>query len=91
MGKPAARLGDKCTGHGSAKPRPNIQGSSDVFINGRPAHRQGDMWAFHKDHTSKLARGSSTVFTNGRQQGRKGDPVMCKSKVAEGSPNVFVG
>lgn len=91
MGKPATRLGDKCSGHGGAKPRPCNQGSPNVFINGKSAHRQGDMWGVHDGHTSKLAKGSSVVFTNGRQQGRKGDPVLCTSKVAEGSPNVFVG
>lgn len=91
MSKPAVRKGDKCTGHGDAKPRANVQGSPDVFINGKPAHRQGDMWGIHKSHNSKLARGSSVVFVNGKGQARVGDPVMCGSKCAQGSPNVFVG
>jgi uncharacterized Zn-binding protein involved in type VI secretion len=93
---PAARKGDKDTGHGCWPPRPNVEGSPDVFINNRPAHRQGDKWAVHccprrGCHDSVLAQGSPTVFTNGRQQGRKGDPVACGGRVVEGSPDVFVG
>jgi uncharacterized Zn-binding protein involved in type VI secretion len=91
MGKPAARKGDKCTGHGDAKPRACDQGSPDVFYNGKPAHRKGDHWKKHKSHDSKLQKGSNTVFTNGRQQGRKTDPVICGSKVAQGSPDIFIG
>ena len=91
MGKPAVRKGDKCTGHGSAKPRANDQGSPDVFINGKPAHRAGDHWTKHKGHDSKLAKGSSSVFVNGKGQGRVGDPVLCGSRCAQGSPNVMVG
>ena len=60
------------------------------MINSRPAHRQGDMWGPHK-HVSRLAKGSSTVFANGKGIGRIGDPVVCKSKVAQGSPDTFIG
>lgn len=91
MTKPAARKGDKCTGHPGAGPRVNDQGSPDVFINGRPAHRVGDHWVKHSGHDSRLAEGSPTVFVNGKGQGRKGDRVACGSLVAEGSPDVFVG
>jgi uncharacterized protein (TIGR02594 family) len=35
--------------------------------------------------------GSPTVYTNNLQQGRVGDPVRCGTKVATGSPDVFVG
>lgn len=93
----AARLSDLCTGHGCWPSRPNVQGSPDVIVNGRPAHRQGDLWAVHccpaipECHSSSLAAGSPVVFTNGRQQGRINDPVACGSKVLTGSPNVFVG
>lgn len=90
MSKPACRKGDKCTGHGKHKPRPNVQGSPDVFINSKPAHRKGDKWGPHK-HTSTLARGSSTVLANGKGIGRIGDPVVCKSRVAQGSPDVLIG
>ena len=92
--KGASRKGDRCTGHGKYKPRPCTQGSPNVMINGRPAHRKGDAWASHCNnscHPSVLANGSPTVLVNGKQQGRIGDPVACKSKVATGSSDVFVG
>lgn len=71
-------------------PRPNCQGSPNVFVNNLPAHRQGDKWLPHP-HDSILCKGSPTVYTNGRQQGRVGDPVCCGSTVMTGSLNVFVG
>lgn len=89
------RLNDLCTGHGAFPPRPNIAASSDVFVNGRGAHRVGDAWAVHCDpdtcHGSVLAAGSRTVYVNGRQLGRIGDAVACGSRVATGSADVFAG
>ena len=94
MGKGAARISDICTGHPRGSPRPNNQGSPDVFINGRRAHRQSDSWPVHRrrrNHKSFLAAGSPSVYTNGLQQGRIGDPVACGSRVKTGSTNVFIG
>lgn len=94
MAKGAARLRDMCTGHGPYPPRPNCQGSPDVFINSLPAHRKTDSWLIHchiSCHTGMLATGSPTVFTNGLAQGRIGDSVNCGSRVATGSPDTFVG
>lgn len=90
------RLGDSCTGHGTWPPRPSTGGSGDVFVNGIPAHRQGDAWAVHCNdvpvcHAGSLAEGSGTVFVNGKQLGRVGDSVSCGSAVAAGSGNVFAG
>ena len=94
--KAAARLGDSCSGHGDWPPRPNIEASSDVKINGIGAHRKGDAYPVHCNsepecHDSVLANGSSTVRINGKQAGRIGDPVACGSVVAQGSSNVFIG
>jgi len=90
-----ARKGDICTGHGCFPPRPNDQGSPNVFINGKPAHRVGDHWKVHccgrKCHDSVLRDGSGTVFVNGKGLGRIGDAVACGSRVATGSSNVFAG
>lgn len=94
MGMPAARKGDYCTGHGCYPPRPNLEGSSDVLINGRPAHREGDRWASHccrHCHSSVLEAGSPTVYINGKQAGRIGDPVACGSNIMTGSNNVLIG
>ena len=88
----AARLQDICTGHSSCpSPRPNIQASGDVIINGRGAHREGDRWDQHCGHFSNLQSGSSTVIINGKQAGRVGDPIICGSFVATGSNDVIIG
>jgi len=87
-----ARLNDLCTGHGCYGPRPNVQGSPNVYANFLPVHRQSDKWGVHccvSCHSSVLAVGSPNVWVNGLQMGRIGDPVACGSRVAEGSPNVF--
>jgi uncharacterized Zn-binding protein involved in type VI secretion len=91
-----SRVGDLCTGHQCWRPRPNVSGSDNVFVNGIQAHRVGDLWSFHScrrkgGHVSVLASGSSSVFVNGRPLGRIGDSVACGSRVAQGSGNVFAG
>jgi len=96
MAEGAARLGDFDSGHGPWPPRNNLQGSPDVFINGKPAHRQGDQWAIHCApklgcHPSTLAMGSPSVFTNGKGQGRRNDLVACGSRIMTSSSDVFVG
>lgn len=89
------RLGDRGTGHGCFPPRPNIQASTNVFVNNIGLHRQTDGWDYHccgsSCHSGNLAMGSKTVYVNGLQCGRIGDPVSCGSAVAEGSLNTFAG
>jgi uncharacterized Zn-binding protein involved in type VI secretion len=89
------RLGDVCTGHGCFGSRPNVQGSSDTFVNGLPVHRQTDGWASHccglPCHSSVLAAGSAVTYVNGLQLGRVGDPVACGSACATGSPDTSSG
>ena len=96
----ATRKGDSCSGHECFPPRSSTSGSPNVFVNGKPWHRQGDGWEVHTcthpkvphgSHGSSLASGSSSVFVNGMQAGRVGDPVACGSSVASGSDNVFAG
>ena len=92
----ATRIEDNCSGHDACPPRPLIEGSPNVFTNGRNAGRVGDMYTehgciLHPPHTGVIAQGSQTVFINGKQAGRIGDPVSCGSVVAEGSPNVYIG
>ena len=91
----AVRLGDSCMGHGDFPARANDEGSLNVFINGKGAHRKGDHWAAHCNnvpvcHDSVAASGSPNVFVNGKALCRVGDSVACGSSMAEGSPNVFV-
>lgn len=95
MQSAAARLGDTCSGHGCFPPRANDSGSSNVFINGKPAHRVGDHWVVHTcgddAHDGVLSTGSYRTFVNGMNLGVIGSVISCGSIVAEGSPNVFVG
>jgi uncharacterized Zn-binding protein involved in type VI secretion len=90
--------GNKCTGHGSYAPRKNTTCSSNVFVNGQGVIRVGDTWEEHCVsgicHTSAVEVGSSSVFVNGKAVVRIGDHISangCKSSVAVGSGNVFVG
>jgi len=93
--KAATRQGDKGTGHGAFGPRPSNGGSSDIFINGIPAHGVGDSWSSHTDgdtsHTSTAGGGSSSVYINGKAISRVSDSVACGSKIAHGSETVFSG
>lgn len=83
-----ARLADICGGNSVVPGRPNIEGSADVFINDRPAHRVGDAWAGNLDVT---ATGSGTVFVNGQPLARVGDLVSSGAVVSTGSADVFAG
>ena len=72
--------------------------SPDVFVNGIPVSRQGDVNTGHllpgapcPSHQAPIAVGSSTVFINGKGCGRIGDVISGCTSVAEGSPNVFAG
>lgn len=88
------RYRDKCSGHGSYPPRPNKEASSNVFINGKGAHRKGDDWEIHCNgscHGGTTIGGSSTVFVNGKSVARQGDAIDCGSVCVECSPNVFAG
>ena len=94
MSMPVVRLGDSCSGHDDYSPRPSVSGSTNVFVNGIPAHRMGDAWDIHStdsSHTGSAIAGSSTVFANGIPLCRIGDAIDCGSTMVTGSPNVFSG
>ena len=90
------RIGDADIAHCSGMVR--AVGSPDVFVNGIPVSRQGDINTTHllpgspcPSHVAPIAVGSSTVFVNGRGCGRVGDSLIVCTAVAQGSPNVFAG
>lgn len=91
------RVGDADVFHCSAMTRQG--GSPNVFVNGRPVSRQGDLNTPHKrqsgsgcnTHSAPITTGSSTVFINGKGCGRVGDSITKCTKVAAGSSNVFAG
>lgn len=95
MSNGIARLSDIGSGHGCYPSRNNITASLDVFVDGRGAHRFGDVWAPHscsgKTHSGVLITGSTTVFVNNRPVGRIGDVVSCGSTIITGSVDVFSG
>lgn len=91
----ATRVEDISTGHDCHPPVNALEGSSNVFINGKPAHRVGDEWQPHScggsPHIPTSVEGSSTVFINGKPAVRIGDASDCGQLSAEGSDNVFIG
>lgn len=92
----AAFEGSTETGHSDWPGRTTAEGSGNVFINGKKAHRQTDGWGTHCNslgqcHAGTTAAGSSTVFINGLQAARVGDPISCGGTIATGSSNVMIG
>ena len=93
----ATRIGDADVTHCSTPER--MVGSPDVFVNGIPWSRQGDINAPHLlpcgpvccVHVAPIAVGSRTVFVNGKGAGRIGDGISGCTSVAQGSPNVNAG
>ena len=74
------------------------EGSPNVFVNGIPWSRQGDVNTPHllppapcPTHAAPIAVGSTSVFVNGKGAGRVGDAISGCTSVAAGSPNVFCG
>ncbi len=92
----ATRVGDSDVSHCSGMVR--AEGSPDVFVNGIPWSREGDVNTPHllpgdpcPTHAAPIATGSSTVIVNGKGAGRVGDSISGCTSVAEGSDNVFAG
>jgi len=90
------RIGDADTTHCSGMVR--AVGSGNVFVNGIPLSRQGDVNTVHllpgapcPSHNAPITIGSTTVFVNGMGAGRIGDAITSCTTVAEGSSNVFAG
>ena len=92
----ATRVGDADVAHCSGMVR--AVGSGNVFVNGIPWSRQGDVNTVHllpgapcPAHAAPIASGSSTVKVNGKGAGRVGDAISGCTSVAAGSGNVFAG
>lgn len=92
----ATRVGDADVAHCSGMTR--AVGSPNVFVNGIPWSRQGDVNTGHllpapicPSHSAPIASGSSTVKVNGKGAGRVGDGISGCTSVAAGSGNVFAG
>jgi len=81
----AHRQGD--VSGGTASPAIATGGSPNVFINGRPAMREGDAY----EDGSTLVEGSKSVFINGKPAGRSLAATSNGGIAFSGSPNVFIG
>ncbi|WP_371105799.1 PAAR domain-containing protein [Pseudomonas sp. NBRC 111144] len=69
-------------------------GSSNVYINGKPAaraHLDNAECSDHPGGAKTLAQGSDSVYINGQPAARVGDRTVCDAKISAGSPNVCVG
>ncbi|KPQ28052.1 MAG: hypothetical protein HLUCCX14_12055, partial [Marinobacter excellens HL-55] len=94
-GKKVVLLGDLGSEHAGFPPTPVINGSPNVFIDGKPVARVGDQLAphskpKHSPHPRTIAAGSSTVFTNGLPVATTGGAISCGG-VTIGSGSVVVG
>ena len=95
----ATRIGDWDLIHCSVPSR--MGGSPNVFVNGIPWSRQGDLNTVHLKpvgcppccipHVAPISSGSTTVRVNGLGAGRVGDMLMLCTMVIGGSPNVMAG
>ena len=92
-----ARAGDSGMVHCSGYVIAN--GSSDVFVNGRPAARVGDRSSVHLrpvgkkffPHVATISAGSTSVLVNGRPIARVGSPLAGCTFIISGSSDVIVG
>ncbi|WP_087024072.1 type VI secretion system PAAR protein [Thaumasiovibrio subtropicus] len=95
MGGKAVKLGDIGTGHDGFPPTPVCGGSSNVFIDGKPAGREGDPLVPHSKpkhppHGRSISSGASSVFINGKPAALQGGSVSCGG-VTIGSGTVTIG
>ena len=84
------RLADLSAGL-DATSTPNIQASTDVFVNNKGVHRTGDAWTPHGVplHGRVTVGGSPNVYVNGKKVARIGDLISCGDIAGQGSTNVF--
>lgn len=92
----ATRLDDKAEIKTDKKNVRLISGSPNVFINGKPAGRYGDLYEEYLSESGEKRKavitiGSPRVFINGRPAARIGDSVSYGGVIIEGSSNVFIG
>lgn len=94
-----ARIGDPfSTGHPCDGSSVIAEGSPNVYANGIPVSRLGDLSASHLilvgdvcvPHAVPIASASSSVFANSIQLARVGDSID-KGAISGGSPDVFAG
>ena len=67
-----------------------LQGSSTVFLDGKPVARKGDPIAPYGSHSqSKISEGSSDIFVDGIPVARIGDKTDVKDSIITASTDSF--
>lgn len=92
-----ARVGDPGVPH--CTPYVIASGSPNVFVEGKPVARGGDISSVHKmpagskcvPHTSAIIARSKSVFVNGLPIATVGDLMTTCTAIASGSLTVIVG
>lgn len=92
-----ARKGDPGVPHCS--PYVIMTGSTDVYVNGKPAARVGDVSTVHLrpggkfcvPHVAAILTGSTSVFVNGKPIARQGSILGGCTMIALGSTDVNAG
>jgi RNA polymerase sigma factor (sigma-70 family) len=95
--KQKAKKNNTSTEEINAKIIDNLQ--SDVFFDGKPVARDGDVSTTHQKpsgnkcvpHVSKIIARNSTVFINGRPIATVGDRMSDCTQIIQGSETVVVG
>lgn len=84
------RLGDIGSAHPGRPPSPAIEGSPDVYVNGKALHRKGDALAPHGCKSERRTSGGSpSVYVNGKPVSRLGDEVDCGGVISTASPDTY--
>ena len=98
MSKLLSFEGSMTSGHDCYPPTPITKGSSDVYVEGKPAANKGSIVEMHASpspsppHPRSISSGSGSVNINGTPASRIGDDIDCGGKILQGnSATVFVG
>lgn len=81
---------DKSAGACGKPPTVPKVGSPNVFANKKNLVRTGDAYIPHPHGRVAIGK-ANEVYANRRLVHRLGDPISCKDKGAQGSPDVFAG
>ncbi len=95
MASPAATIGCQhiCPAYDGPRPHvggPVLQGSINVFLNGKGACRVGDQLLCNAASPDVVIQGAATTFINGLPAVRQGDSTAHGGTVVEGSSTIFI-
>lgn len=96
MASPAATTGchHTCPAYDGDRPHsggPVLQGSTNVFINGKAVCRVGDPIHCNSSSQDSPVQGSASIFVNGLPVARSGDPTAHGGVIVEGEQKILIG